>query len=136
MKARLRISRKHSAASIRKLRKSNLRSSAGIRGLTVFSFTRISPNTFVYTTSFTVARLFNTGEVIVSQRPATGSTAIPTVRYQFVNAITNVPVTNFVTVSGTRISVLRFVLPPGTFKLKITNVGSGPVEVEGVILVF
>lgn len=118
------------------LRMSRQRSTAVIRQLTVFRFSRIRPNAVVFSRSLTVRRLVNIGEVIVSQRPFTGSIAAPSIRYQFVNAVTGVPITNFVTVTGTRTAILPFRIPPGTVKLKITNVGSGSAAVQGVILVF
>jgi hypothetical protein len=112
------------------------RSTSIIRQLVTFRFIRIVPGQSVVTRAFRGRNVINTGEVIVSQRPATGSIAIPRVRYQIVNAVTGAPVTNSVTVVGTRIVVLPFVIPAGTFRLRITNVGAGPVNVEGVILVF
>jgi hypothetical protein len=112
------------------------RSTTTIRQLITFLFPNIFPGTSVVTRSFRVTQLVNTGEVIVSQRRAAGSSTTPIVRYQFVNAVTGLPVTNSVTVTGTRIIVLPFILPPGTFRLRITNVGTGVVRVEGVILVF
>jgi hypothetical protein len=107
-----------------------------IRKLITFFFPNIFPGTSVVTRSFQVNQLINTGEVIVSQRRSAGSIATPVVRYQFVNAETGLPVTNSVTVTGTRIVVLPFTLPSGTFRLRITNIGTGNVQVEGVILVF
>jgi len=111
-------------------------STSFIRQLITFLFPNISPGTSVVTRSFRVNQLINPGEVIVSQSRAAGSSTSPIVRYQFVNAATGLPVTNSVTVTGTRIVVLPFTLPSGTFRLRITNVGTGNVRVEGVILVF
>ncbi|WP_040951482.1 hypothetical protein [Gorillibacterium massiliense] len=111
------------------------RSTSIIRQLITFLFVSIFPGTSVVTRSFRVIRLVNRGEVIVSQRRATG-TATPIVRFQFINAVTGVPVTNSVTVTGTRTVVLPFVLPSGTFRLRVTNIGASNVRVEGVILVF
>lgn len=118
------------------LKKALKRSTSIIRQLITFLFPTIFPGVSVVTRAFQVTRLVNTGEVIVSQSRAGGSTANPVVRYQFVNAVTGMPVTNSVTVTGTRIVILPFTLPAGTFRLKITNVGTGKVRVEGVILVF
>ncbi|UUZ85039.1 hypothetical protein LJK88_16490 [Paenibacillus sp. P26] len=112
------------------------RSTATIRQLITFLFPNIFPGTSVTTRSFQVTGLVNTGEVIVSQRRAAGITATPVVRYQFVNAVTGIPVTNSITVTGTRTVILPFSLPAGTFRLRVTNVGTGGVRVEGVILVF
>ncbi|WP_058302276.1 hypothetical protein [Gorillibacterium timonense] len=111
-------------------------STTTIRQLITFLFVTIFPGTSVVTRSFRLTRLVNTGEVIVSQSRAAGSTATPVVRYQFVNAVTGLPVTNSITVTGTRIVVLPFVLPAGSFRLRISNIGTGGVRVEGVILVF
>ncbi|WP_438434277.1 hypothetical protein [Gorillibacterium sp. sgz500922] len=118
------------------LRTALKRSTTLIRQLITFLFPTIFPGTSVVTRSFRVTQLVNNGEVIVSQSRATGSTATPVVRYQLVNAGTGLPVTNSITVTGTRIVVLPFVLPPGTFRLRIANSGTGGVRVEGVILVF
>jgi hypothetical protein len=112
------------------------RSVSTIRQLITFLFPNISPGASVTTRSFKVTRALNTGEVIVSQSRAAGSTTTPVVRYQFINAVTGLPATNSITVTGTRIAILPFVLPAGTFRLRITNVGTGAVRVEGVIIVF
>ncbi|MBB6671870.1 hypothetical protein [Cohnella nanjingensis] len=112
------------------------RSQLRIRRLVVFRFPRIVPGQSVTTNAFTAIGAVTTGEVIVSQSPAAGSIATPRVRYQIVNAVTGRPVTNSITLVGTRTAVLRFVVPAGTFRLRITNVGTGAVAVNGVIIVF
>lgn len=118
------------------LKRSTTRSTTIVRKLVTFLFPNILGGTSVTTRSFRVTRIVNTGELIVSQRRAAGSTSTPVVRYQFVNAVTGVPVSNSVTVTGSRLVILPFTLPAGTFRLRITNVGTGGVRVEGVILVF
>jgi hypothetical protein len=112
------------------------RSASIIRQFIRFFFPNIFPGTSVITRSFRVTQLINTGEVIVSQLRAAGSTTTPVVRYQFINAVTGLPATNSITVTGTRIAILPFILPAGTFRLRITNVGTGRVRVDGVIFVF
>lgn len=107
-----------------------------VRQLVVFRFNRINVGQTVVSRPVTLRNIVNNGEVIVSQRSTSGSIANPVVRYQFVNATTGRPVSNPVTVSGNRTVVLPFSLPAGTDRLRITNVGSGPVAVEGAILVF
>lgn len=120
-------------ASLQRVRN---RSRSRIRRLVTFQFPRIVPGQSVVTGAFTTIGAITTGEVIVSQRPATGSIATPRVRYQIVNAVTGLPVTNSLTLVGTRTAVLRFIVPAGTFRLRITNDGTGAVNVSGVILVF
>jgi len=115
------------------LKMSARRSAARVRQLVVFRFNRVNPGRSVLTGTFRARGIVNTGEVVVSQRPAAGSTATPVVRYQIVNAATGLPVTNRLTVTGTRVAVLRFVLPPGNFRLRITNAGAGPVAVSGAV---
>lgn len=107
-----------------------------IRNLVLFQFPRIAVNQMVSTQAIRLNNVANTGEVIVAQRPASGSTAAPRIRYQFVDATTGRPVSNAVTVSGTRIVVLPFTLARGTVRLQITNTGTGPANVSGAILVF
>lgn len=118
------------------LKMSRKRSAAHIRQFVVFRFPRIAPGESVVTESFRLRNIVNTGEVIVSQRPASSSTATPVVRYQIVDAATGRPITNSVTVTGTRTAVLPFIVPAGTDRLQIRNVGAGSVTVQGVILVF
>lgn len=112
------------------------RSRSRIRRLVVFRFPRIVPGQSVTTNAFRAFGALTTGEVDVSQSRAIGSIATPRVRYQIVNAVTGRPVTNAITLVGTRTAVLRFVVPAGTFRLRITNVGTGAVAVSGVIFVF
>ncbi|WNQ13923.1 hypothetical protein MJA45_13170 [Paenibacillus aurantius] len=119
-----------------KLRMSLTRTASFIRRLVTFRFLNILPGTSRLTRSLQLTRVTNRGEVIAFQRRAVGATGTTVVRYQFVNAATGVPVSNSVTVSGNRVVVLPFVLPAGTVKLRITNVGTATVQVEGVILVF
>lgn len=107
-----------------------------VRRIVVFRFTRINPGKSVFSLPVQLRNVVNNGEVIIAQRSTGGSIATPTVRYQFVNSATGLPVSNPVTVSGNRTVVLPFSLPAGTDRLKITNVGVGPVAVEGAILVF
>lgn len=118
-----------------RISKSGKRSARRVRRVVSFRFPRINAGASVSTQAFTLRNLINLGEVIVTQRALTaGRTAV--VRYQFVNAATGRPVSNAVTVTGNRTVVLPFTLPPGTDRLRITNVGSAPVSVEGTILHF
>jgi hypothetical protein len=118
-----------------------MRSSRSISRTRV-SFRRVVPFTFVsfrgtvLTASFRVRRAVNRGEVIVSQSRGSGSSAVPVIRYQFVHAATGLPATNSVTVVGVRSVVLPFILPAGTFRLRITNIGAGSATVRGTVLVF
>lgn len=123
------------AGTIR-LSKNGTRRVGLIRNIVVFRFTRINVGQSVLSRSVTLRNVVNNGEVIVAQRSTGGSIANPVVRYQFVNATTGAPVSNPLTVSGNRTVVLPFSLPARTVRLRITNVGSGPVAVEGAIVVF
>lgn len=116
------------------LRLSLKRSRGPIRRILTFRFPFF--NGTVETGAFRVRQRVNRGEIIVSQSRGAGSITTPIVRYQIVDAATGRPVTNSVTVTGVRTVRLFFTLPPGTFRLRITNVGAGPAAVQGVILVF
>ncbi|WP_276356101.1 hypothetical protein [Cohnella caldifontis] len=102
----------------------------------VIPFIFLSFRGTVLTASFQVRRAINRGEVVVSQSRGVGTTATPVIRYQFVNAVTGLPATNSVTVTGVRTVTLPFILPAGTFRLRITNIGAGAATVRGAILVF
>ncbi|MBB6733864.1 hypothetical protein [Cohnella zeiphila] len=117
------------------LKLSRGRSRTSIRRLVVFRFPVIFPGRTVVTGAFRTFDFLG-GEVVVSQRPAAGSREIPRVNYQIVNAVTGLPVTNSVTLVGTRIEVLRFIVPAGTFRLRIRNIGLGAVTVSGTIITF
>lgn len=89
----------------------------------------------VVTDAFRVRNRVNKGEIIVSQRRGAGSTTTPVIRYQIVDAVTGRPVTNSVTVTGVVTVRLHFVVPAGTFRLRITNVGAQAAAVQGVIVI-
>lgn len=112
------------------------RSGESIRRSFIFRFPRIGPNVTVVSGFFRVTNPVLSGEIIVSQRPAAGSVVPPVIRYRIVDANTLRPVTNAVTLRGTRTERLVFSVPRGTFRLQITNVGRSPAEVNGIIVVF
>jgi hypothetical protein len=118
------------------LKLSRKRSVSSIRRSVVFRFPRIGPGVTVFSGAFRLRNSINFGEVIISQRPSAGFLAAPVIRYQIVDAVTNRPITNAVTVRGTRTFVLAFVVPAGTDRIRITNVGPSPAEVNGTVLVF
>ncbi|TCP53399.1 hypothetical protein EV586_106148 [Tumebacillus sp. BK434] len=105
-----------------------------IRQIVTFRFNRIGAGFFVVTRPVRLRNIINNGEVIVSQRSLSAAQAV--VRYQFVNATTGVPVSNSVTVRGNRTVVLPFLLPAGTVRLRISNIGAGAVALHGVVIVF
>lgn len=112
----------------------SLKRSARLQRLLTFTFPFF--NGTVFTGTFQVRNLVNRGEIIVSQRRGAGSITPPVVRYQIVNAVTGIPVTNSVTLTGTLTVALSFHIPAGTYKLRITNIGAGAASVQGVIVVF
>lgn|GEM_PF-5474735 len=118
------------------LRRTVVRSTTAIRHQVVFRFPRIAPGQSVTTDAFRARHHVTHGEIIVTQKRASGSRSLPVVRYQLVDASTGRAVTNSVIVTGSRTVVLPFVVPHGRFRLRITNRGRGSVSVRGTILVF
>jgi hypothetical protein len=100
----------------------------------VFRFPAIFPGRTVVTRAFATVDFLG-GEVIVSQRPAVGR-ELPRVNYQIVNAITGRPATNSVTLVGTRVETLRFIVPAGLYRLRIRNIGASAVSVSGTVITF
>ncbi|MEW9701986.1 hypothetical protein [Paenibacillus sp. SI8] len=118
------------------LKLTSKRSSSIILRSVVFLFPRIGSGVTVFSGAFRLRNVVNFGEIIISQRPSAGFLTQPVIRYQIVDAVTHRPITNAVTVRGTRTFVLTFVVPAGTDRLQITNVGPSPAEVNGKVLIF
>ncbi|MFC4810753.1 hypothetical protein [Paenibacillus sp. GCM10023250] len=84
--------------------------------------------------SFRVDGQSNRVQVITVQTRAEGAEAAPRIGYLLVNARTDRPVTDRHVVAGVRMAHFAFVVPAGTYKLKIVNEGEDRADVRGVLL--